>query len=542
MNFDIGIVGVAKSENFGGSLAYYALYKVVTDLGYSALMIDRPLSSRVRPGDLDALYRFNPYPKDALADNMSDKARMRRYNDCCGSFLVGSDQVLQYDHYISTGAFTLLDWVRDGKRKVIYAASFGHDHFWGEANEVRKMAFFARRFDAVSVREGGGVELAKRHLGVSAAQTLDPVFLCDKKHYDEMIARTGILPKPGICAYILDPDRKKQQVLDQISTALDLPVEVFSEMFRSQTGTAHLWDLPLTNAKFDERLAKIAGCSFVVTDSFHGVCLALYFEKPFVAVLNETRGADRFYSLLNLLGLGSRMITDDEQLKQSGWLSEPIDYAPVREKLNALRKQSLDWLTAALALPAKPDDFTAWDMTCEAAQRQHFNQLGLSLRINAATAGYTLHRERRFLEYLEKLCQVKKRCVIIIALRGTALPELSEEFGVLYRKIGLSTLPKANKAYIGVADGGLRLHEHPQSDDESGGLNYATNIIGTPLKISVNDRVCILLDKKDYAVGDRGINITVYDKSGDCCVDSVNFEWNRRWICKRFYNETDGIL
>jgi hypothetical protein len=23
MNFDIGIVGVAKSENFGGSLAYY---------------------------------------------------------------------------------------------------------------------------------------------------------------------------------------------------------------------------------------------------------------------------------------------------------------------------------------------------------------------------------------------------------------------------------------------------------------------------------------------------------------------------------------
>jgi hypothetical protein len=130
MKFDIGIVGVAKSENFGGSLAYYALYKVVTDLGYTALMIDRPLSSRVRPGDLDALYRFNPYPKGAAADNMSDKVRMRRYNDCCGSFLVGSDQVLQYDHYMSTGAFTLLDWVRDSKLKVMYASSFCHDHFW----------------------------------------------------------------------------------------------------------------------------------------------------------------------------------------------------------------------------------------------------------------------------------------------------------------------------------------------------------------------------------------------------------------------------
>jgi hypothetical protein len=541
MKYDIGIVGVTKSENFGGSLAYYALYKVVTDLGYSALMIDRPLSSRVRPGDLDYLYRFNPYPKGAVSDNMSDKIRMRSYNDCCGSFLVGSDQVLQYDHYMSTGAFTLLDWVRDNKRKVMYAASFGHDHFWGDANEVRKMAFFAQRFDAVSVREGGGIELSKRYLGVEALHTLDPVFLCDRRHYDDMITRTGITPQPGICAYILDPNRKKQQVLETAGREFNLPFEVFSEMYRTSASVADMWDLPLTNLKFDERLAKIAGCSFVVTDSFHGVCLSLYFEKPFIAVLNESRGADRFYSLLNMLGLSRRMITDADQLEDSGLLREEIDYATVRGQLDSLRAHSMEWLKTALALPAKPDMFTQWDMISESAARESYGRLGLAIRINASSAGYALHREHRIYEYIAQLCQLKKRCVIIMVLRGSALPEFSEDFAALLKKTGFSAPPKANKAYIGVADGGLRLHEHIQGDDESGDMAYATNIIGTPLKIRVDDRVSVLLNKKDYAVGERGINIIVYDRAEGVCVDSVNFEWNRRWVCRRFYDEMKEI-
>ena len=50
-------------------------------------------------------------------------------------------------------------------------------------------------------------------------------------------------------------------------------------------------------------LAHIKNCEFVMTDSFHGVCFAIIFNKPFAVYINKDRGASRFYSLLKLLHL-----------------------------------------------------------------------------------------------------------------------------------------------------------------------------------------------------------------------------------------------
>ena len=40
--FDVGIVGWWYNENYGGTLTYFALNKVLESMGYSVLMIERP--------------------------------------------------------------------------------------------------------------------------------------------------------------------------------------------------------------------------------------------------------------------------------------------------------------------------------------------------------------------------------------------------------------------------------------------------------------------------------------------------------------------
>lgn len=49
---------------------------------------------------------------------------------------------------------------------------------------------------------------------------------------------------------------------------------------------------------------------YVLTDSHHGLAMAIIFEKPFVFYANHARGYARFTSLLNLLQLRDRMVED----------------------------------------------------------------------------------------------------------------------------------------------------------------------------------------------------------------------------------------
>ena len=55
-------------------------------------------------------------------------------------------------------------------------------------------------------------------------------------------------------------------------------------------------------------------CSYVLTDSFHGTCFSVIFEKPFVVMRNNGRGGQRFPYLLGTLGLMDYMVESPNQM------------------------------------------------------------------------------------------------------------------------------------------------------------------------------------------------------------------------------------
>lgn len=95
----------------------------------------------------------------------------------------------------------------------------------------------------------------------------------------------------------------------------------------------------------------------VITDSFHGSVFSIIYHKKFWALKrhkdNEKANMNsRLYSLFDNLGLEERLLDDDRKLTKEELLSE-IDYNTVDEKLEILRKDSMDFLENALSESVK---------------------------------------------------------------------------------------------------------------------------------------------------------------------------------------------
>lgn len=88
----------------------------------------------------------------------------------------------------------------------------------------------------------------------------------------------------------------------------------------------------------EDWLSAFAEAEMVVTDSFHGTVFSIILNKPFWVIGNEGRGMARFETLLSTFGLEDRMI--DAATVQSVNLDAPINWAPINDKRNELKKAS----------------------------------------------------------------------------------------------------------------------------------------------------------------------------------------------------------
>ena len=104
-----------------------------------------------------------------------------------------------------------------------------------------------------------------------------------------------------------------------------------------------------SNAEIEDFLKAYSNAEFVITDSFHGTCLAIIFNKPFISIANKKRGEKRFVSLLKWLGLMDRLIYDINEIYEKVELLESFDFSNVNNIINDSKKQGYDWLRENLS-------------------------------------------------------------------------------------------------------------------------------------------------------------------------------------------------
>lgn len=333
--YDVGIVGNWSYPNYGSELSYYALYNVIKDMGYSVLMIEWQENSEWKPYGCTQLFKVEPYSNWEIAYPAKTHADMEKYNELCEVFLQGSDQLLNpFLYKVFNGNF-LLDWVYESKKKIGYALSFGHKNIKYPYNIQEEMKFNLSRFDSLSVREETAVNIMSDLFGISTDCVLDPVFLCNKKHYLKLIQKQQICGK-YMFAYILDMNSKKLKIIEKIKNEMHLNYIIQGDAAKEKTSNIIC---------IEEWLSQIYFSDFIITDSFHGMCFCLIFEKQFIVLNNNNRGSSRFETLLSKLGLAELLIeNEDIDFKNMN----RINYDSVNKKIDELRKNSFMWLDNSL--------------------------------------------------------------------------------------------------------------------------------------------------------------------------------------------------
>lgn len=354
--YDVGIVGYWYATNYGSVMTYYALSRAMNQMGFSTVLIESPMKDQDPEGE-------NVFSRIFLRAhcNISESIpwdRQRALNDLCDGFMVGSDQVWTSFAIRHMRDMFFLGFVDEEKKKVAYAPSFGNADFFQPTPEQEQMVKRClNRFDRISVREDSGREMVRNRFGIRADQTLDPVFLISQDEYRKISAESQRdVEGKYILAYILDPTPDKEEFIRKTAQKLSMDVKIVLD---GRAGT-----FPKNRAKFqhysDDVIQKdvdlpdwtklFQNAAYVVTDSHHGVAMAVIYNKNFLCYPNYSRGYSRFVSLMSLLGLMDRMVPNTNSLTESILLQD-VNYEKVNDILKKQKERSLQWLRDAFSLP-----------------------------------------------------------------------------------------------------------------------------------------------------------------------------------------------
>ena len=262
------------------------------------------------------------------------------------AFVVGSDQVWRpkyvpdiYHYYLD---FLPVDYKA---KRIAFCPSFGTDDWEYSQEQTEKCRELLSHFDAVAVRENGGVNLCRTFLGQEVDHLLDPTILLPAtKYYGVFVHNKRSQLKSGMASiYYLDYDEEKTAIVNKVCNKLNIkPVYVNN---RIQDSNAKLRDRVAPS--LSKWMTGFAQAEYVVTDSFHATMFALYFNKPFITVINEQRGASRFRSLMEELNLQDRLVSFPEAVTDD-LIVGSIDWGSINNNIEKQRTASIEFLTKSL--------------------------------------------------------------------------------------------------------------------------------------------------------------------------------------------------
>lgn len=374
--YDVGVLGVWFGCNYGSIATYYGLMKQLQGLGLSVLMIDKPGFTGQDRETKDDNHNRVFSKKHFHVSRRYNLNEMRMLNHICDSFVIGSDQVWNFGIARNFGYSFLMDFVRDEKKKVAVAASFGHDKDFRNDRERIIAGEYFKRFDAISVREKSAVGILDKIYGIEATQILDPVFSTDRAVYDEIAEESDRCEtEPYILTYILDPTPEKKEAIRYLSEKMGMrTLHILDGTPWNYEENKQKMDMDtiLEGVEFQDWVYYFKNSSYVITDSCHGMSFAIIYRKPFVGIGNARRGMTRFKSLTQLFHLENRLVTNAEDIMKDEEFLKPIDYTEVNEIMEREVARSAEWLKNAMFSPKKVKTYQSYQVEIEPYEQNDF--------------------------------------------------------------------------------------------------------------------------------------------------------------------------
>lgn len=343
MSSNIGAVLMAFALNYF-LRDYYKDKYIIKNINYipESLILDierMMFQARTQSNEQLVREKFNNFRAKYIPDTKKyvSSSDLIQLNDEFSTFIVGADQVFNGNqNNLSILHANLLQFAHSNKNLIACAASFGDYDFRCDPDMFEFYFNSLSRFDSLSLREKSGVEMCSS-VGLDSTHILDPVFFVDKQVYENIAVDFKSDKSHDIICYPVGGVFYNTLInhLKYISLNKNFSVDDVFEVF------------------FDDGiegwLYYLINCKLLITNSFHGVCFALIFNKNFVFV-HDAGGSLRVKSLSNMLGgaLDEHIFHHFSDVDFASMQQNIPNWNLVNEKLDILIKDSKNFLTNAI--------------------------------------------------------------------------------------------------------------------------------------------------------------------------------------------------
>jgi len=200
------------------------------------------------------------------------------------------------------------------KDNIAYSVDFGSHEF--NKNQESELANHSKNFKYISIRNIFKLDYIKQVTQRNdIVITIDPVFLLDKNDYLKITQKPKIKDK-----YILIYNCKENHP-QMLKTAKN-----FAKKNNFKTITINCYDKNIktlkddnpTPTKIEEFLGYINNCEYLFTNSYHGICFSIIFNKQFFA-FSRTGNNEKILTILELFKLHNRFTTDELPNNKINW-------------------------------------------------------------------------------------------------------------------------------------------------------------------------------------------------------------------------------
>lgn len=329
--YHVAILNYWWGNNYGSNLTAYALQRMISILGYTSCLVGFTYDS------IENFYRGisdNFSRKYLITTNLLTEESLPKLNEQTDRFIVGSDQVFS-NKYMHDSFF--LNFVELNKLKIAYSASFGKKRFKCRSKYLNAYKYLLSRFDYVSVRERSGIDACIALGEKDAIHIIDPVFTIDKSEYLDIAKGSCILVKKEyLLVYILDLTKQIADKCKSIAIKMNLECK-FIKVGRDSV---------------EDWLNLHINATYIITDSFHGTCFSIIFNKNFICIENLMRGEERFKCIKESLNIPSCcFIQKSSFISGHLELNNKINYTEINETIEKLNKYGWDFLKKVLTCP-----------------------------------------------------------------------------------------------------------------------------------------------------------------------------------------------
>jgi len=355
----IGIMTFHGAPNHGAALQAYALQTHLKKMGHQPFFINYEYGSRPPTGllgwigrtpsntfeKIDHQLRPRPFIRfqekhlNICNDRYIDIFELRDKPPEADAYLCGSDQV--WNPYLlnklKDEPSFWLNFGDDNVRRIAYAPSFGVTEL--KADICNRYRDYAKKFDAISVREKTGIQLLEKIGWKGAFWVPDPTLLLEPAEYLNLWSEQEREQKSWLFSYQIKIRKSPPSPATQINVAISriLGIKIF-ESYSINPIYNILHSMYLNPVQW---LFKLCNSQFVVTNSFHATIFGLLFHRPFITILRSgaSEGMNtRIESLLSYVGLEHRAVTEFDPKQIEDLCNEEINWEYSDKKIREFRK------------------------------------------------------------------------------------------------------------------------------------------------------------------------------------------------------------